>query len=220
MKLIIRKTHKYLSFFISLQLLLWTISGIYFAFNKIENVRGEQYRNAIASNFKIDNLNLNLDDIGEISIKKRLGENIVIIRTASGNKYLDESGIDINKLSKDQVSEIVKNNTSLNPYFVEEVTENKRGSEYRGRKLPIYRAITKNSKDKDINVYVDPYSGEILSIRSKQWRIWDLMWGFHIMDWVDRDNIDNILLKIFSILALISSVTGLLIFFKVDWSSD
>ena len=152
--------------------------------------------------------------------KKRLGENIFIIRTASGNKYLDESGIGINKLSKDEVSEIVKNNTSLKPYLVEEVTEDKRGSEYRGKKLPIYRAITKNPKDKDINVYVDPYSGEILSIRSKQWRIWDLMWGFLIMDWVDRDNIDNILLKIFSILALISSITELLIFFKVDWSSD
>ena len=220
MKTIIRKTHSYLSFFISLQLLLWTVSGIYFAFNKIENVRGEQYRNAIVSNFKVDDLNLNLDNVGEISIKKRLNQNIIIVKTTSGNRYLDEFGMDLNKLSKDQVSEIVKNNTSLKPYLVEEVTEDKRGSEYRGRKLPIYRAITKNSKDKDINVYVDPYSGEILSIRSKQWRIWDLMWGFHIMDWVDRDNIDNILLKIFSILALISSVTGLLIFFKVDWSSD
>ena len=103
MKLIIRKTHKYLSFFISLQLLLWTISGIYFAFNKIENVRGEQYRNAIVSNFKVDNLNLNIDNVGEISIKKRLDQNIIIIRTASGNKYLDESGVGINKLSKDQV---------------------------------------------------------------------------------------------------------------------
>jgi len=40
MKLIVRNTHKYLSFFISVQLLLWTISGIYFAFNKIEMVRG------------------------------------------------------------------------------------------------------------------------------------------------------------------------------------
>ena len=44
MKLLIRKIHKYLSFFISIQLLLWTISGIYFSFNKIELVRGEQYR--------------------------------------------------------------------------------------------------------------------------------------------------------------------------------
>ena len=220
MMTIIRKTHSYLSFFISLQLLLWTVSGIYFAFNKIEYVRGEQYRNAIVSNFKVDDLNLNLDNVGEISIKKRLNQNIIIVKTTSGNRYLDEFGMDLNKLSKDQVSEIVKNNTSLKPYLVEIVTEDKRGSEYRGRKLPIYRAVTKNSKDKDINVYVDPYSGEILSIRSKQWRIWDLMWGFHIMDWVDRDNIDNILLKIFSILALISSITGLLIFFKVDWSSD
>jgi len=36
------------------------------------------------------------------------------------------------------------------------------------------------------------------------------------MDWVERDNIDNLLLKIFSILALVSSITGVLLFFKVD----
>ena len=38
----LRKFHKYI-IIVSIQLLLWTISGIYFAFNKIENVRGEQY---------------------------------------------------------------------------------------------------------------------------------------------------------------------------------
>ena len=39
----VRSFHKYLSLTISIQLLLWTISGIYFAFNKIELIRGEQY---------------------------------------------------------------------------------------------------------------------------------------------------------------------------------
>ena len=39
----LRKFHKYVSLAVSLQLLLWTISGIYFSFNKIEDVRGEQY---------------------------------------------------------------------------------------------------------------------------------------------------------------------------------
>ena len=39
----VRTFHKYLSLAISVQLLLWTISGIYFAFNKIELIRGEQY---------------------------------------------------------------------------------------------------------------------------------------------------------------------------------
>jgi hypothetical protein len=56
MKLIVRNTHKYLSFFISIQLLLWTISGIYFAFNKIENVRGEQYRLQTSSNYSFKNI--------------------------------------------------------------------------------------------------------------------------------------------------------------------
>ena len=35
----LRKLHKYISLIVSLQLLLWTVSGIYFSFNKIENVR-------------------------------------------------------------------------------------------------------------------------------------------------------------------------------------
>ena len=39
----LRKLHKYVSLAVSLHLLLWTISGIYFSFNKIEDVRGEQY---------------------------------------------------------------------------------------------------------------------------------------------------------------------------------
>ena len=39
----LRKLHRYVSLVVSLQLLLWTMSGIYFSFNKIENVRGEQY---------------------------------------------------------------------------------------------------------------------------------------------------------------------------------
>ena len=43
-KRFVRNFHRYLSIFVSIQLLLWTISGIYFAYNKIELVRGEQYR--------------------------------------------------------------------------------------------------------------------------------------------------------------------------------
>ena len=74
--------------------------------------------------------------------------------------------------------------------------------------------IIVNKDQKSINVYVNPYSGKIVAIRSLQWKIWDLMWGFHIMDWQTRDNINNFLLKVFSILALISSVSGVLLFFR------
>jgi len=40
------------------------------------------------------------------------------------------------------------------------------------------------------------------------------LWALHIMDYEDRDNINNLLLKIFSVLALISSMTGIILFFR------
>ena len=56
--------------------------------------------------------------------------------------------------------------------------------------------------------------GEIAAIRSDSWRTWDFMWGAHIIDYRDRDNIDNFLLKVLSILALISALSGIALFFK------
>ena len=120
---------------------------------------------------------------------------------------------------KEDKQEFINDNDLVHT-FVEsniEITDNKSGSEFRGRPLPIYKVESRNIENDDINVYVNIYSGEIMAIRSPQWRIWDLMWGFHIMDWNERDNINNLLLKIFSILALVSSVTGLILFFKLDF---
>ena len=216
MKLIVRNTHKYLSFFISIQLLLWTISGIYFAFNKIENVRGEQYRLQSPSNHSFKNIVFEIPEATSAVVKKRLDKTIIAASTNAGMRYFDEAGDPLKKISSDEAKQIVAKNTLLNPIAVEEINESKKGSEYRGRQLPIYKVITRNVNDKEVNAYLNIFSGDIVAIRSAQWRIWDLMWGFHIMDWQERDNIDNLLLKIFSILALISSLSGILLFFKID----
>ena len=216
MKLIVRNTHKYLSFFISIQLLLWTISGIYFAFNKIENVRGEQYRLQPPSNYSFKNIEFEIPEATSAVVKKRLDKTIVAASTKAGMRYFDEAGDPLKKISFDEAKKIVTKNTLLKPIAVEEINESKKGSEYRGRQLPIYKVITHNANNKEINAYLNIFSGDIVAIRSAQWRIWDLMWGFHIMDWQERDNIDNMLLKIFSVLALISSLSGILLFFKID----
>ena len=176
-KITLRKFHKYISLLIAIQLLLWTVSGIYFSFNKIENVRGEQYLIAEV----------------EASIADK--------RT-------------VEKLGFESAMQIVKDRTLLQPQTIEIINDPQRGSEYRGRELPLYKVVTLSNAGKEINVYQDPFTGEIVAIRSAQWRIWDLMWGLHIMDWVDRDNIDNLLLKIFSFIALFTSISGVILFFK------
>ena len=197
-KFSVRKIHRYLSIFIAIQLLLWTVSGIYFAFNKIEMVRGEQYR-------------LPLDT--EYRIFKRLGEEIIETNENGLKTYLTHPDkLPVKNLLPEEAITIAKEKTSLIPIEVSFIEKEERGVEYRGRRLPIYK-ISTNTKD-GINIYLDPITGDIAAIRSDSWRAWDLLWALHIMDYQDRDNINNILLKIFSVLALISSITGIILFFK------
>ena len=219
MRNIVRNTHKYLSFFISLQLFLWTISGIYFAFNKIELVRGEQYRLTESFPVNFNEVNFSRSDVYQIKAIKRLDEIIFVVNASKGTEYLNTLGTPVSKLSKSEVFEIVSSSSTLEPIDLEEITGSSKGSEYRGRDLPLYKVTSLNDKDKKINLYLNVFSGEITAVRSLQWRIWDLMWGFHIMDWQTRDKINNIFLKIFSILALVSSISGILLFFKVDYKS-
>tara|TARA_A100001388_G_C28765724_1_gene500602 strand:- start:1787 stop:2446 length:660 start_codon:yes stop_codon:yes gene_type:complete len=214
MKLSIRNIHKYLSFFISLQLLLWTVSGIYFSFNKIELVRGEQYRLPSSFSLNLDQLKGDHENISNFDVVNRVDQQILIISDPSGRKYLDTNGNPVSMLTVEQAKLTVKENSTLNPIDVFLIDQDRNGSEYRGRELPLYQVLSLNKDQKSINVYVNPYSGKIVAIRSLQWKIWDLMWGFHIMDWQTRDNINNFLLKVFSILALISSVSGVLLFFR------
>jgi len=219
MRNLVRNTHKYLSFFISLQLFLWTISGIFFSFNKIELVRGEQYR--LTQNFPIDfgEVNFSRSDVHQVKAINRLGKTAFVVSGSKGIEYLDAFGKPLSKLNKDEVFEIVSAFSTLKPIDLDEITKSSKGSEFRGRNLPLYKVTSLNDKDEKINLYLDVFSGEITAVRSLQWRIWDLMWGFHIMDWQTRDKINNIFLKIFSILALVSSISGILLFFKIDYKS-
>jgi hypothetical protein len=197
-KFTIRKIHRYLSIFIAIQLLLWTVSGIYFAFNKIEMVRGEQYRLPLETEYRIF---------------KRLGQEIIETNDNGVKTYSTHpQNFPVNMLSPEEAITIAKEKTSLNPVSVSLIEKAERGVEYRGRRLPIYKISTDTNDG--INIYVDSVTGDIAAIRSDSWRVWDLLWALHIMDYQDRDNINNLLLKIFSILALISSITGIILFFK------
>ena len=194
----VRKIHRYLSIFIAIQLLLWTISGIYFAYNKIEMVRGEQYRLPLETEYRIF---------------KRLGKEIIEKNENGLKTYLTyPDNLPVNNLLPSEVINIAKEKTSLNPTEVSLIETAERGAEFRGRRLPIYKVST-DTKD-DINIYIDPITGDVAAIRSDSWRAWDLLWALHIMDYQDRDNINNILLKIFSILALVSSISGVILFFR------
>ncbi len=63
--------------------------------------------------------------------------------------------------------------------------------------------------------YIHPYNGQLLTIRSDIWRLFDFVWMLHIMDYDTRDDFNNPLLISFAASALIFTITGIILLFQV-----
>lgn len=64
------------------------------------------------------------------------------------------------------------------------------------------------------HVYIDADTGEVLALRTRWWRIYDFVWGLHIMDPVGRENTSHPLLWLFGTVALITSLFGTVLLFR------
>jgi len=212
-KRFLRSSHRYISLLVSIQLLLWTVSGIFFAFNKIEKVRGEHVIERGAIHANLADFTTQIEAAQSVRLASRLGEPILIVSKAEGVNYVNRAQQSVPMLEPEEAKSAVASGTKLTPREVEILHTVEAGDEYRGRRLPLYRVTADDQGETFYNVYVNPYSSEIVAVRSLKWRIWDLMWGLHIMDWQARDDIHNWPMKVFSVFALISALSGVWLFF-------
>jgi hypothetical protein len=71
---------------------------------------------------------------------------------------------------------------------------------------PMWR-IDFEGKDK-ATFWVTPDTGEVRAVRTGIWRVFDLMWGLHIMDWSARETIASWWMKAFAFGGLMMSLAG------------
>ncbi|WP_100643140.1 PepSY domain-containing protein [Alteromonas facilis] len=64
--------------------------------------------------------------------------------------------------------------------------------------------------------YIHPVTGEVLKVRSDLWRLFDIFWMLHIMDYETRDDFNNPLLIASAVTALFFTVTGMVL--VVSWA--
>ena len=78
--------------------------------------------------------------------------------------------------------------------------------EIRGRKPPLWRADFDGWNKPTL--YLSPATGELVSRRHELWRAFDFVWMLHIMDYDERENVNNWLLRGFTWLALATALSG------------
>ena len=211
----IRKAHRYLGLFLGIQFLFWTISGLYFSWTNIDEIRGEHL---------IKN-NLKLKDFSELISPSKINElniNSIELRDISGvpyywinnaNLYNAYTGDLKYSITKNEAIDIAKQNLvrGLEIKSINYISKVNKHHEYRNKLLPAY-VISFNDK-KNIKAYVSSLDGKFQTVRHRNWRWFDFLWMTHTMDYESRDNFNNTLLRAFSLLGLITVLSGFTLWF-------
>ena len=215
----LRLWHRRLALITAVQLLLWTISGAYFAFVDISMVRGEPHRLPPRTQaIDLAAFDFPITATSQLIIKPRLSGELVVgveDERTSLTTWMTARGAPVLPLTREQVISLVQVKTDIAVDEAEWVTTTSEAAEYRGRELPLWRTF--KVSEPSLAVYVDPRSGDITAIRNNAWRIWDFLWMLHIMDYDDRADIGTWLLKLFSVLALLTALAGIVLYTLIPW---
>ena len=210
----IRKTHRYLGLFLGIQFLFWTISGLYFSWSDIDDIHGDQFKNSeyqpktfkdliSPSDLKIAN--------GIHSIQLRDINNTPYYWVNDNQLYNAIDGTSKNSITKEEALSIaeVYLKKDLKVTSVERIDVAGKHHEYREKLLPAY--VITYSNDEVLKAYISIKDGKFQTLRHRNWRWFDFLWMTHTMDYESRDNFNTMVLRAFSLLGLITVLSGFLL---------
>ncbi len=230
----IRKTHRYLGVFIGIQFVFWTVGGLYFSWTNIKEIRGDHLRAEHEHSINFDRAMAPPQLPAEKLLASGVARSIDKIRIVDvlGSPHYeigyrtsedkDElavadaiTGAIRSAITADEAIRIATNalRTKQPVKSVVLITiENVGGHhEYREKPLPAWAVSFENTDG--LTVYLSAHTGQIGAFRTGNWRIFDFLWMLHTMDYQERDNINNYLLRGFSALGIVSLFSGFLLFF-------
>lgn len=212
----IRKTHRYLGIFLGFQFLLWTISGLYFSWTDIDEIHGDHFRQLPPDRTSFSNLlgTSSLQGIKEITSLELLeiaGRPYYWINDT--HLYNARTGEPKERVSQEEALQVAQRHMrpSLMVSSVSKIDEVGPHHEYRGRPLPAYEISYETAEN--LKAYVAVENGEFQTVRHRNWRWFDFLWMTHTMDYQGRDNFNTLVLRAFSLLGLVTVLSGFLLWF-------
>lgn len=212
----IRKAHRYLGIFLGIQFLMWTVSGMYFSWTDIDEIHGDQFKKETPKQTAF----FNLLGTAKLNSEKPI-QTLELLEIANEPYYwINEANLvsaktgNVKKgITKAEAKEVA--NRYMLPDFeissikrIEKVDEH---HEYRGRPLPAYEISYKTPQN--LKAYVAIENGAFQTVRHRNWRWFDFLWMTHTMDYQGRDNFNTIILRAFSLLGLITVLSGFLLWY-------
>ena len=213
----LRRWHIWLGWIVGLPLLIWTATGLFMAAWPIETVRGEHLiadapplttaappvAPAIGPR-PVASLSLEPRPDGARWIVKYVDGGARLADPATGRLLPPLTSLDARRIvearyiGKARVSAVDRTSADAPPIDLR-------------RKVAAWRV----SFDDGARFYVDAGTGEILARRTRLWRVYDFMWGLHILDPGGRTDFNHFWLIAFAAISLVSILMALVL---LPWS--
>jgi uncharacterized iron-regulated membrane protein len=208
-----RKTHKWLGLFIGLQVVIWSLSGLYMTVVHIDTIHGDHLiRPAqpaqVGARELADPLAVAAAHQAEtVRLAWMRGQPIYVVRSDAGEQAVDaRTGRVVAPPTESEIRTIASATyASSEPIASAQLITDIPG-EIRGRKPPLWRVEFDHWNKPTL--YFSPGTGEMVSRRHELWRIFDFVWMLHIMDYDERENVNNPLLRTFTWGAVLMALSG------------
>lgn len=226
---LIRRTHRWLGVTIGLQLLAWTLGGLYFAWSNMDEVHGDYEKAApallsttvpfVPPTALLDSLRQRegvngLTELRLVSVLDKAHWQITYPQNGQKKVCLADAttGTLRPPLSESEAADVARMGYAGAGKIVSTryLTEVGPHHEYRESPLPAYAFAFDD--DRHTTVYVATALGTAQKFRNRPWRRFDFLWMLHTMDFQGRDHIGNWLLRAFSVFGLVTVCSGFALF--------
>ena len=215
---IARKTHKWLGLFIGLQVVIWSLSGLYMTVVHIDTIHGDHLVRkmppmAVEAAALADPLAIaSANGAQAVRLAWVRGKPAYVLKTDIAEKVVDAArGDPVPLLTAAEIRSLAKSIYTGNEAIASAALITDIPGEIRGRKPPLWRVEFAHWNKPTL--YFSPSTGEMVSRRHELWRVFDFVWMLHIMDYDERENVNNPLLRIFTWGALLMALSGIWLLF-------
>lgn len=217
----IARIHKIVGLAAGLLFLSWTASGLFFSLFPIETIRGDPWRPTV-NHGDLAQMNVAVsaqeilqaqdEPVINLQLTTFLDRPVWVLQTASTRQMIDAvSGAVRSPLSQDDIDAVIARFDTRpdglgRQTVVYRIDENPL-REY-GGPMPAWVIEYEPGQQR---IYLDAVTGQVHTVRTTRWRIFDVLWRFHILDFTGQDRIDAWWLKLAAFLGLTMVLSGLIL---------
>src|SRR3990170_5087145 len=215
--LLSRTLHKWLGLVVGIQLVFWTISGFYMVVVDLDFIHGDSLVRNLRVPLGEEKSRVTFSDVVQrfegvtaVSLRALPGKAAPLyeVTTRTGKVLVEATtGQQISPLSQDVVSDLSRQYYAGSGQLASlTLIERDAPMEIQTRPLPLWRADFDDWLQ--TSLYVHPDTGVLVTRRHRFWRWFDFVWMFHIMDYENRTDMNNGLLRTATIAGLVTVSSG------------